>query len=289
MKKIIEYIKLIAKSNANVLITGESGTGKEVISNMIHQMSVRKNKKFVAINCAAIPSNLLESEMFGHEKGAFTGAQTRRIGKFEEANYGTLLLDEISEMDIKLQSKLLRAIQEKTISRIGGNNIVDLDTRIIATSNRNLQHEIQNNNFRADLFFRLNIFSINVPSLAERKEDIALLADFFIGKYCTANNLETKTISDKALQKLYDYHWPGNIRELENIIHRAVLLSQSNEINDEVIWYDFSDNNFVARTIKEVETELIFDTIKHCKGNKTHAAKILGISVDNLSSKLSTV
>ncbi|CAN0602482.1 unnamed protein product, partial [Ectocarpus sp. 12 AP-2014] len=223
LKNALAVADKIAASDANVLITGQSGTGKEVFSNYIHNKSKRKDKRFVSVNCAAIPENLLESELFGHEKGAFTGAVSRRIGKFEESSGGTLLLDEISEMDIRLQAKLLRAIQEREIDRVGGNNPVKVDLRIIATSNADLQKEIKKGNFRKDLFFRLNIINIELPALSERKGDIEILSEHFIDKYVKNNGLTPKTLSSEALEKMTSYSWPGNVRELENVLHRAVL------------------------------------------------------------------
>ncbi|KAF8818869.1 sigma-54 interaction domain-containing protein [Rickettsia endosymbiont of Cardiosporidium cionae] len=236
MQEILKIANKISKSNANVLITGESGTGKEVIAQYIHENSNRKNMPFVAVNCAAIPENLIESELFGYEKGSFTGALIKRIGKFEKSSGGTLLLDEISEMDVRLQSKLLRAIQEKEINRIGSNIPTKIDLRIIATSNKNLEQEILNNNFRADLYFRLNIINIPIPVLQHRKDDIIPLAKYFINKYTSYNNLNKKILSKGAIEKINNYSWPGNVRELENIIHRSVLLSESDEIQAQDIY-----------------------------------------------------
>ncbi len=235
MNKLILMAKQIAPSDASVLITGESGTGKEVISRYLHQNSRRKDKPFISINCAAIPENLLESELFGHEKGAFTGALNRRIGKFEEANGGTLLLDEISEMDLRLQSKLLRAIQEREIDRVGGDKPVKVDIRILATSNRNLPESVEKGEFREDLYYRLNVIQLEMPSLRDRKEDIAPLADYFIQKYSESNGIPKRHLSDIALTMLLNHYWPGNVRELENTLHRAVLLARGDEIGAEAI------------------------------------------------------
>ncbi|MFV9875599.1 MAG: sigma-54-dependent transcriptional regulator [Rickettsiales endosymbiont of Dermacentor nuttalli] len=295
MKPIMNLVNRIAPSEANVLVSGESGTGKEVISRYIHQKSKRADKPFIAINCAAIPENLLESELFGHEKGAFTGAVARRIGKFEEANNGTLLLDEISEIDIKLQAKLLRAIQEKEIERIGGNNKIELNLRIIATTNRILHKEVAAGNFREDLFFRLNIINVELPPLRSRKEDILLFAEYFVKKYAVLNGVSIPIISDETKEFILQYRWPGNIRELENSIHRAVLLAVDDKITkdslmlnrqDSILEEERLNHSLVGRTVDNVEKELIVSTLKYCLGNRTHAANILGISIRTLRNKL---
>ena len=225
----------VAPSDASVLVTGESGTGKELLARYIHRKSRRSDAPFVAVNCAAIPENLLESELFGHEKGAFTGAVARRLGKFEEANNGTLLLDELSEMHPRLQAKLLRAIQEKEIDRIGSSAPVKINVRLIATSNRNLENEVRAGNFREDLYFRLNVFNVAIPSLRERPADIPLIADHFLRKYAQANGLGEKRLSDDALLMLRNHHWRGNVRELENTMHRAVLLSRGELVGPDAI------------------------------------------------------
>lgn len=324
MKAVVAMADQIAPSDATVLITGESGTGKEVMSNYIHNKSKRKGQAFISLNCAAIPENLLESELFGHEKGAFTGAVGRRIGKFEEANGGTLLLDEISEMHPSLQAKLLRAIQERVIDRIGGNKPVPVDIRLIATSNRNLEESVRKGEFREDLYFRLNVINVALPGLRNRPGDIMPLAQMFADKYSDQNGLPKKKISDAAAEKLKGYHWPGNVRELENTMHRTVLLSQKPEIEDtaiilsgqaETMAQAYADNkaasiadaaaktapvdekpaaseedievaNFVGKTVADVERELIISTLDHCLGNRTHAAKILGISIRTLRNKI---
>lgn len=320
----------IAPSDASVLITGESGTGKEVIAQYVHQKSRRAKEKFVSVNCAAIPDNLLESELFGHEKGAFTGAVARRIGKFEEANGGTLLLDEISEMDVRLQAKLLRAIQEREIDRVGGNQPVKVDIRLLATSNRDLEKHVQDGNFREDLYFRLNVFNLQLPALRERPGDVAVLADHFIAKYSEANGIAVRPLSAVGRAKLESHLWRGNVRELENTIHRAVLLASGSEIDENAILLTGENpmappapipqppmpaasapppaqpaaptapsaveaaptpaapasSGFMARTVADVEKELIIDTLDHCLGNRTHAANILGISIRTLRNKL---
>lgn len=235
MKPVVEMANKIAPSEATVMITGESGTGKEVMSQYIHRKSKRKDGTFIAVNCAAIPENLLESELFGHEKGAFTGATGRRIGKFEEANGGTLLLDEVSEMHPLLQAKLLRVIQEKEVTRIGSNDPVKVDVRLIATSNRNLEQSVQNGEFREDLYFRLNVVNIRLPALRERPADIVPLAQFFTDKFADANGLPKKKLATATQEKLKSAAWRGNIRELENTMHRAILMSMEDELEPDAV------------------------------------------------------
>jgi two-component system response regulator FlrC len=314
MKTVLAFADRIAPADASALITGQSGTGKELMARYIHGKSKRSTNNFVAVNCAAIPENLLESELFGHEKGAFTGAVARRIGKFEEANGGTILLDEISEMHTRLQAKLLRAIQEREIDRVGGTQPIKVDVRILATSNRNLESEVKSGGFREDLFFRLNVIEIKLPSLRERPLDIPVLANFFVEKYAAANGVDRLPISDEAMKMLRAHSWRGNVRELENTMHRAVLLAQGNEISLDAILLSGAqdevasvaataaasviesttvaetDENatkgLVGRTVAEVERDLIIDTLQHCLGNRTHAANILGISIRTLRNKL---
>lgn len=296
---VLKLAKQVAPSEANILLTGQSGTGKEVFSRFIHDNSKRANKKFVAVNCAAIPETLLESELFGYEKGAFTGAVARRIGKFEEASGGTLLLDEISETDVKIQAKLLRAIQEKEIDRIGGKAPIKVDTRIIATSNRNLDECVKNGTFRQDLYYRLNVVNINISPLKDRPDDIIVLAKHFAKKYSELNDIPLKEMTPAAEQKLLNYLWPGNVRELENTVHRAVLLSTGDKIDADAILLDdidavinpaagteMSGAEFVGSTVASMERNLIIDTLKHTMGNRTTAANILGISIRTLRNKL---
>lgn len=309
MERVVQLANQIARSDAPVLVTGESGTGKEMIAQHLHQKSLRKDKPFVAVNCAAIPDNLLESELFGHEKGAFTGAIARRIGKFEEANGGTLLLDEISEMDVRLQAKLLRALQERMIDRVGGTQPVKVDLRIIATSNRNLGDAVREGSFREDLFYRLNVVHLRLPALRERPGDILALADHFAKKYAELNGMPLRPIAAEARKLLLGNSWRGNVRELENTVHRAVLLAQGVEIGTEAMLTPEGETlgpasgrdlasraaqtaeavtrGLVGRTVADVERDLILDTLDHCLGNRTHAAKILGISIRTLRNKLS--
>jgi two-component system response regulator FlrC len=300
----------IAPSDASVLITGESGVGKEVMARYLHKRSRRAEKPFISLNCAAIPENLLESELFGHEKGAFTGAVARRIGKFEEADGGTLLLDEISEMDIRLQAKLLRAIQEREIDRVGGSKPVPVNIRIIATSNRILQEAVMRGEFRKDLLYRLNVMNLHIPPLRERPTDLIALAEYFVDKYAAANGF-TRTLSQGARERIQSAAWLGNVRELENAMHRAVILARSSEIMVDdlrtpdgrpvqpnaldataeraVNAAEAAINGAVfqiGQTVAQVEQDLILQTLDHCLGNRTHAANILGISIRTLRNKL---
>ncbi len=288
----------VAGAEASVLITGESGTGKEVLARHIHRKSRRANGPFVALNCAAIPENLLESEMFGHERGAFSGAAARRIGKFEAADNGTLLLDEISEMDVRLQAKLLRAIQEREIDRVGGSGPVRVNVRILATSNRDLLADCAAGRFREDLYFRLNVVSLRIPALRERPGDIAPLADHYARHYAEVNGVKQRPISALAHSRLAGHGWRGNVRELENTIHRAVLLSVGEEVDAvELAGAAAAPTNtaaapaggvagLVGRTMDDVERDLILHTLTHTLGNRTHAATILGISIRALRNKL---
>jgi two-component system response regulator FlrC len=297
MREVLSTARQVAPSDASILITGESGTGKELIARYIHRHSRRADKAFVSVNCAAIPENLLESELFGHEKGAFTGATARRTGKFEEASGGTLLLDEISEMDSRLQAKLLRAIQEREIDRVGRSSPVKVDLRVLATSNRNLEAEVAAGRFRADLLFRLNVVNLHLPALRERPGDIAPLARHFATKYAKANGIPDRPLGRAALARLLAHAWTGNVRELENCMHRAVLLAAGDEIDTDSIALRTptdaearsaanSGGPSVGRTVAEVERDLILDTLQHTFGNRTHAAKILGISIRTLRNKL---
>jgi two-component system response regulator FlrC len=311
MEKVVRLAEQIARSEASVLITGESGTGKEVLARHVHHRSARKDKPFISVNCAAIPDNLLESELFGHEKGAFTGAVARRIGRFEEANGGTLLLDEISEMDVRLQAKLLRALQERVIDRVGGSQSVRVDIRVIATSNRNLADAVREGSFREDLLYRLNVVHLRIPALRDRPADILELAGFFAKRYAELNGMPMRPLSTEAKRLITKSPWRGNVRELENALHRAVLLASGDTIDVDAIRSPDGDalghdatavhdaanraaataeavtRALVGRTVADVEQDLILDTLDHCLGNRTHAARILGISIRTLRNKLS--
>ncbi len=305
MAATVRRAEQVAGAEASVLITGESGTGKEVLARHIHRRSRRAAGPFVALNCAAIPDNLLESELFGHEKGAFSGAVARRVGKFEAADGGTLLLDEISEMDVRLQAKLLRALQEREIDRLGGASAVKVTARILATTNRDLPIEVARGTFREDLYFRLNVVSLHVPPLRERPGDIAALAEYFARRYAAVNGLPYRVLSRAALARLVAHGWRGNVRELENAIHRAVLLAEGEEIDSAAVELGpqaglglsatpvmHADGrpagiaSLVGRRMDDVERDLIIETLSHTLGNRTHAATILGISIRALRNKL---
>ncbi|MDR2946981.1 MAG: sigma-54 dependent transcriptional regulator [Candidatus Adiutrix sp.] len=336
MNKLLELARSVAASPATVLLQGESGTGKELLARYIHQHSPRANGPFVALNCASLPESLLESELFGHEKGAFTGAVTRKQGKFELADGGTILLDEISEMDVSLQAKLLRVLQEGEIDRVGGKEPQKIDVRVIATTNRNLKQWVDAGHFRADLYYRLNVIPFYIPSLKERIDDVPMLADHFRNKYAVMNHKNVKSLSDAALAALGNYDWPGNIRELENTVARGVLLASGTAVEPHDLFMDeagfmaalernvapaapvaeavapesgagddtlfsgldspamenappVADSPFaqgVLMTIEEMERRLIGRALNETDGNRTHAAKILGISVRTLRNKL---
>ncbi|MCB1970817.1 MAG: sigma-54-dependent Fis family transcriptional regulator, partial [Geminicoccaceae bacterium] len=282
MGQVMALARQFAPADASVLITGESGTGKEVMARFIHQNSRRARCRFISVNCAAIPENLLESELFGHEKGAFTGASARRIGKFEEAHGGTLLLDEITEMDVRLQAKLLRVIQEREIDRVGGSRPVKVDIRLIATSNRDLDEAVAEGVFREDLLYRLNVLNLHLPPLRARPRDIVTLARHFVVKHSATNGLPQRELSTAAIGRLLGNSWKGNVRELENCIHRAVLLAQGAEIDADAIILSGQprpdaesssrEGALVGRTVADVERGLILETLDHTMGNRTHAA-----------------
>jgi two-component system response regulator FlrC len=288
MKSLLQLTGSVAASDMTVLILGESGTGKEVLARYIHKASRRNKKTLVAVNCAAIPDNLLESELFGHEKGAFTGAVDKKAGKFELAHGGTILLDEIGEMTSTLQAKLLRVLQEKEIDRIGGKQPLPVDVRVIATTNRDLQKEIAEGRFREDLYFRLSVFPIQLPPLRERPEDIKLLAGHFAEKFSKELSKSIAGFTDEAAEFLKTRRWKGNIRELENAVHRAVLIARSELIGVEDFMLEGSVSQVTANegSIKDMEMDLIAKTLDTTNGNKTQAAKLLGVSVRTIRNKL---
>lgn len=290
MKNVLQLAGSVAVSEMTVLILGESGTGKELLARYIHKTSRRNKMPLVAVNCAAIPDNLLESELFGFEKGAFTGAVEKKTGKFELAHGGTILLDEIGEMSPTLQAKLLRVLQEREIDRIGGKQPVPVDVRVIATTNRELHREISEGRFREDLYFRLSVFPLQLPPLRERPEDVRLLADHFIRKFSSEMEKNVNGLTDEAVEFLITRQWKGNVRELENVIHRAVLVTGRDQISVE----DFTlDGNLLQSpssggSIKDMELDLIMKTLEDTKGNKTKAARILGVSVRTIRNKLNS-
>jgi len=317
--QIMARAKSVASSKATVLILGESGTGKEVFARYIHQESDRRNGPFVALNCAALPEGLLESELFGHERGAFTGAIVAKKGKFELADGGTLLLDEIGEIPLHLQAKLLRVLQEEEVDRLGGRAPVKIDVHVLATTNRDLEEAVKEGAFRRDLFYRLNVIPLRIPPLRERSEDVALLAEFFIRKYSAQYGKETKGLSRATMERFAGYDWPGNVREMENLVERAVLLSQGRELEPWDFWDDVEppvsegtdaaswaasgeplagESSAVAaanlsaaidggmQTLRDVERQMILQALQRTDNNRTHAAKILGISVRTLRNKL---
>ena len=295
MLRIMELAKKVAPSRSTVLMKGETGVGKEVMARYIHHHSDRRDGPFIAINCAALPENLLESELFGHEKGAFTGAITRKKGKFELANGGILLLDEISEMAVSVQAKLLRVLQEREIDRVGGQMAVSVDVRVIATTNRDLEAETKNGHFRLDLFYRLNVVPITLPPLRKRLDDIEPLAKFFLTKYCSLNNCTIKEMAPDAVDFLKSRAWPGNVREFENMIERVTILVESEVIHavdlellcnpEEQADIQGMENGHLV-PLKEMEKRMIFQALDNHSGNRTHAAKVLGISVRTLRNKL---
>jgi two-component system response regulator FlrC len=296
MGQLLKIAETVAPTQATVLLQGESGTGKEIMARYIHNRSDRAQGPFIAVNCASLPEGLLESELFGHEKGAFTGAIMRKLGKFELAQNGTLLLDEISEMHLHLQAKLLRVLQENEIDRVGGRHPVPINVRVIATTNQNLQDAIQGNRFREDLFYRLNVIALHLPALRSRRGDIPLLAEYFLHRYARLFNKGAVKFTSQTLAALENAPWPGNVRELENAVARGVLLAQGQQIHPRDILADAPLETPAAAparvkvdkpvTLREMEQNLIFQALDETAGNRTHAAKLLGISVRTLRNKL---
>ncbi len=290
MKQLVADLDKIARSHSSVFISGESGTGKEVIAQMIHQKSTRASLPFIKVNCAAIPETLIESEFFGHEKGAFTGALNRRLGRFELAHKGTLLLDEVSEIPIHLQSKLLRVIQEQEVERVGGLQPVRIDVRLVATSNRKMKEAIENKLFREDLYYRLNVIPLHIKPLRERREDMLPLANYFLKRLCLENHKKEKKLTVEAQKRLLEYHFPGNIRELANLIERAVVMDLSDLIFPEHLALDPIScklpSAFTGLSLEEMEQRMIAETLQAEQQNQTKAARVLGISTRTLRNKL---
>ncbi len=295
MAQVFDLIDTVADTRATVLVTGESGTGKELVARALHYNSARRNGPFIRLNCAALPKELMESELFGHEKGAFTGAIKQTRGRFEMADGGTLLLDEISEIDPSLQSKLLRVLQEREFERVGSAHTIKVDVRIIATTNRDLHKEVEEGNFREDLYYRLNVIEINLPPLRERKDDIPALVKFFVERFNRENGKQIEGVANEAHELLMQYDWPGNIRELENYIERAVVVGRGAVLGAEDFPRKLSagpyaspkdDGLHVGMTVSEMERRLIMKTLEACNGNRTEAASKLAISTRTLRNKL---
>jgi len=291
MREVVEHATRFASSSATVLLTGESGTGKELVARLIHEASPRCEKPYVCVNCAALPESLMESELFGHERGAFTGAVDSRIGRFEWANEGTLLLDEISEIPISIQAKLLRVLEEEEFHRIGENAVRRTDVRVLATTNRDLEAEVEKGNFRADLYHRLNVLDIKLPPLRERPEDIPVLVNRFIGYFRDEANVPVRGVSESAMRLLVDYSWPGNVRQLRNVIHRACVLTSSEIIQLQELpplrsSSESMPDTLLNLTLAEVERLVILNSLDRFNGNKTAAAAHLGVTARTLSNKL---
>lgn len=297
MKEVIDTAKIAAPTDATILILGESGTGKELFAKAIHNNSNRKKNRLISVNCAALNETLLESELFGHEKGAFTGADNKRDGLFISADKGTIFLDEIGEIPMTMQVKLLRVIQEREIQRVGSDRTINIDVRIIVATNRNLEEEAKKGRFREDLFYRLNVINIKVPPLKDRKEDVPLLAQNFLTKYTNKNRKELKGFTPMAMVALSKYQWPGNVRELENVIERASILCMGQYISEKDlplnIMKDYQPENSIqtqlsggGKSLDEIESIALIETLKQTKGNKTEAAKILNITRTTLNNKL---
>jgi DNA-binding NtrC family response regulator len=304
MQHLRALIRKVARTQATVLVQGESGTGKELVARALYRESSRASAPFIKVNCAAIPENLIESEFFGHERGSFTGALNKREGRFELAHGGTILLDEISEISPSVQAKLLRVLQERELERVGGNRTIKVDVRVIATTNRNLEHSVEKKEFRQDLYFRLNVVPVHVPPLRERAEDVPLLAEEFMRRFARKHGVHVKGFTDAALRILKNHNWPGNVRELQNVVERAVILcSENGMLEPEHLGLGGSAQSSSASvvvngalepvrhssefpTLADLEKHHIFAAIDRCKGNRTHAAKMLDVSIRTLRNKL---
>jgi Nif-specific regulatory protein len=293
MREVYQMVSQVSRSNATVLIRGESGTGKELVANSIHYNSQRAANPFIKVNCAALPSNLIESELFGHEKGAFTGAIKQKMGKFELAHRGTIFLDEIGSINLDVQANLLRILQEKEFDRVGGQRTIKVDVRVIIATNKNLEQAVEDGTFRGDLYYRLNVFPIYMPPLRERKTDILLLADYFLEKYAKENHKEIRRFSTPAIDMLMQYHWPGNVRELENCIERAVLVCEEGVIHSyhlpPTLQTGKESGTLPALSLEEavanLEKEMLIDSLKNTRGNISSAAKILQTTVRKFAYK----
>ena len=297
IREVIDTAKIAAPTDANILISGESGTGKELFAKAIHTNSKRKDKSLISVNCAALSETLLESELFGHEKGAFTGADKPRDGLFISADKGTIFLDEIGEIPLSMQVKLLRVLQEKEIQKVGSDKVTNIDVRVIVATNKDLEKEVEAGNFRQDLFYRLNVINVKVPPLRDRSDDIPLLAKKFLDRYTRENNKDIKGFTPMAMDALVKYGWPGNVRELENIIERAIILCLGQYISEKDlpanVLKDYEPDNTIGhelagggKTLDEIETIALIETLRQTKGNKTEAAKILNITRTTLNNKL---
>ncbi len=298
MERLFEQMRLVAPTRSSVLIIGESGTGKELVANAVHRASPRRNERFLAINCGAIPPDILESELFGHERGAFTGAVTRKIGKFELAHKGTLFLDEISELYPELQVKLLRVLEERQVMRVGGSDLISVDFRLVAATNRDLEKEVAEGRFREDLYYRLKVVTLRIPPLRERPEDIPQLADHFLALFCQEHGKPTKRLGTGALEVLSRFHWPGNVRQLRNVMESAVVFSQGDEITPAELPIEVRDSSATAagaaapsaagalRTMADIERQAILETLDRTGGHRAKAADLLGIGLRTLQRKL---
>ena len=309
INELRQLVRKVARTQATVLIQGESGTGKELVARALYRESPRASAPFIKLNCAAIPENLIESEFFGHEKGAFTGALNKREGRFELAHGGTILLDEISEISPTVQAKLLRVLQERELERVGGNRTIKVDVRVIATTNRNLEQSVDKKEFRQDLFFRLNVVPIHVPPLRERREDVPFLAEEFMRRFGRKHGVQVRGFSEEALKILTSHNWPGNVRELQNVVERAVILSSDSGVlqpehlgmakqsaslesipeavnHPESAQLSSAAAQSETPTLAEIEKRHILATLEGCKGNRTHAARLLGVSIRTLRNKL---